>query len=322
MTALSLFEEAKNIARRTGRARDGIAFIERRASEGDAEANLIVARWLFYGSDRPRDPVAARRHLEAAAEKGSTEAIRLLAHLTAAGIGCEPDSAKAVAMLGQVAGRDEVAAAQLALLPRMMSDAQAAAAEREIVSTDPSIEVVRQLLLPAEREYIMSVAAPVLKPSFVYEPGVEQGKADPIRKSEGAAFLPHDEDLVIQALNRRLALATATTVDQREALYVIRYLPGEEYRPHFDALPGLANQRSKTAICYLNDDYDGGATSFPELGISVRGAAGDVLIFTNVDKEGRPDARLRHAGEPVTTGVKWIATRWIRQHSHDPYEIG
>ena len=108
----------------------------------------------------------------------------------------------------------------------------------------------------------------------------------------------------------------------REALYVIRYRPGQEYRPHFDALPGLHNQRAWTAITYLNDDFEGGATVFPELSISVRLGAGDVLIFRNIDQESRPDPRMRHAGEPVTRGVKWIATRWIRERPHDPYDRG
>lgn len=317
-----MFDEAKSIARRSGRPADAVAFIERKAAEGEPEAHLIVAHWFLYGSDRARDPVAARRHLQAAADKGNTHAVRVLANLVSAGIACEPDSAKALALLHGIAARDETAAAQLALLPQMMSEAEALIAKRECLSVDPSIELVRQLLLPAEREYVMRLAGPVLKPSFVYEPGVQQGKADPIRRSEGAALLPHDEDLVIQAINQRLALATSTAIDRREALYVIRYVPGEEYRPHFDALPGLANQRSKTAICYLNDDYEGGATSFPELGLSVRGAAGDVLVFTNVDSDGKPDPRMRHAGEVVTDGAKWIATRWIRERTHDPYEHG
>ena len=319
---MGLFEEAKGIARRTGRPQDAITYIENKAAEGDAEANLIVAHWFLYGSDRRRDPAAAKLRLEAAADKGNTHAVRVLANLVGGGIGCKPDPGRALAMLRDIAGRDDAAAAQVAILPRLMSDAEAAAATTEVLSTDPSIKVVRKLLLPHECDYVMRVAAPVLKPSFVYEPGVQQGKADPIRKSEGAAFLPHDEDLVIQAINRRLALATATGVEQREALYVIRYLPGEEYRPHFDALPGLENQRSWTAICYLNSDYEGGATSFPELGISVRGTTGDVLIFTNLDAQGRPDPRVRHAGEAVTGGVKWIATRWIGQRRHDPYEHG
>ncbi|HEX5259057.1 MAG TPA: 2OG-Fe(II) oxygenase [Sphingomicrobium sp.] len=315
-----MFEEAKDLARRTGRPRDGIEFIERKASEGEPEANLIVAHWFLYGSDRPRDLKVARRHLEAAANNGNTHAVRVLANLVSGGIGCEPDGSAALVMLRQIAGRDEVAAAQLALLPMMMSEADAADAKRERLSLDPAIELVKQLLLPHEREYIMRLATPVLKRSLVYEPGVDHGKVDPIRKSEGAALLPHDEDLVIQAINRRLASVTGTGIDQREALYVIRYIPGEEYRPHFDALPGLANQRAWTAICYLNDDYDGGETDFPELGLSIRGTAGDVLIFTNVDAEGRPDPRMRHAGKGVTGGFKWIATRWIRERAHDPYE--
>ena len=317
---MGVFDEAKSIVRQTGRPEDAVAFIERKAAQGDVEANLIVGHWFLYGSDRPRDPNAAKAHLEVAARKGNTHAVRILANLASAGIGCEADPAIALARLREIADRDEIAAAQVQLLPRLMSDAEAAAAKRERFSADPSIELVKQLLLPEEREYIMRLAAPALKPSFVYEPGVHQGKADPIRKSEGAAILPHDEDLINQAINRRLALATGTQINQREALYVIRYVPGEEYRPHLDALPGLANQRVCTAICYLNDDYEGGATNFPELGISVQAEAGDVLIFANLDGTGAPDLRMRHAGEVVTSGVKWIATRWIRQRAHDPYE--
>lgn len=319
---MGLFDEAKAIARRTGRPEDAVRFIEDKAAAGDAEANLIVAHWFLYASDRARDTEAAHRHLQAAVDAGNTHAARVLANLVSGGIGCEPDRAKALQMLEQIAGRDPIAAAQLDLLPNLLSEDMARTAARERLSAAPSIELVRQLLSPEECAYVMRVAAPVLKPSFVYEPGADRGKADPIRKSEGAALLPHDEDLVIQAINRRLADATGTSVDQREALYVIRYVPSEEYRPHFDALPGLSNQRAWTAICYLNDGYEGGATSFPDIGVSIRASAGDVLIFSNLDADGRPDPRTRHAGEVVTEGVKWIATRWIRQRRHDPYEHG
>lgn len=147
-------------------------------------------------------------------------------------------------------------------------------------------------------------------------------KADPIRTSYGATFLPHDEDLVVQAINRRIAIASRTSIGQAEALYVMRYVPGHEYKPHLDALNGLTNQRVWTAIAYLNDEYAGGATVFPQLSLSIRGGVGDVLIFSNVDSEGRPDSRMRHAGEPVTKGQKWIATRWIRSGPHNPYSRG
>ena len=147
-----------------------------------------------------------------------------------------------------------------------------------------------------------------------------QGKPDPIRTSHGAAFLPHDADLVIQRINLRLANTTRTDVGQGEALYVMRYTAGQQYRPHHDALPGLNTQRTVTAIAYLNDGYEGGATDFPDLSISVRGEPGDILIFQNTDPEGRAHPLMRHAGQPVTRGEKWIATRWIRGGQHDPYD--
>ena len=246
-----LFDEAKALARRSGRPQDAVAFIERAAAQGDAEGNLIVAHWYLYGSDRPRDFDSAHRHLERAADKGSNHAVRILANLIANGLGAEADAAKAMEMLGSVADADAAAAAELDLLQRMRNTDEAMAAERERLSSDPSIEIVRKLLTAEECVYVMGLAEPSLRPSFVYDPQTGEGKPDPIRRSDGAALLPHDEDLVVQGLNRRLALATGTGVDQREALYVIRYRPGQEYRPHFDALPGLHNQRAWTAITYF-----------------------------------------------------------------------
>jgi prolyl 4-hydroxylase len=318
---VNLFAQAQALGR-TGRPHEAVALIERAAEQGDAEGNYIVAHWHLYGSDRPRDIGAARRCLEVAAEKGRVDAVRLLAHLTASGTGGEADRDKALRMLEEIAGADPVAAEQLSLLPRMMSMANARVAKRDRLSSDPSIEVVRNILLAEECAYLMRRAEPSLKPSLVDDPVAGRGKPDPIRTSHGATFVPHDEDLVMQELNRRFAEATGTDVRQGEALYVMRYTPGQEYRPHHDALAGLRNQRACTAIAYLNADYEGGETIFPDLSITVRGAPGDVLIFSNIDAQGRPHPRMVHAGQPVTRGAKWIATRWIRAAPHDPYDRG
>jgi prolyl 4-hydroxylase len=316
---MSLFDEAKALGR-AGRPADGVALVERAAAAGDAEGNLILAHWHLYGSDRPRDIGAARACLEQAANRGSPDAVRILANLTAGGVGCAADWDKAVAMLRQIARTDANAAEQLALLPRMISDAEVRYAKRDVLSGEPHIEVVKALLGPEECAYLMRRGEPLLRPSLVFDPAVPEGRPDPIRTSHGAAFLPHDADLVIRRINRRLAIASGTDEHQGEALYVMRYTPGQQYRPHHDALPGLKSPRVMTAIAYLNSDYEGGATDFPDLSISIRGEAGDVLIFHNLDAAGCPHPRMRHAGQPVTHGAKWIATRWIRGAPHDPYE--
>jgi prolyl 4-hydroxylase len=319
--AQSLFDQAAAIAR-AGRAEDAVRFIEDAAERGDPHANFIVAHWLLYGSDRPRDAAAACRRLQRAADEGSCEALRVLAHLTSSGTGVKRDSVEALELLRKAAAADSIAAQELSLLPKLMTAKQALAASRERVSEDPHIEIVRKLLLPEECDYLIRRAEPLLKPSFVDNGKDGIGRPDPIRTSHGAAFVPHEADLVVQELTRRIAEMTATSDQNAEPLYVMRYTPGQQYRPHSDALPGLKNQREWTAIAYLNDGFAGGATAFPELCLSLRPGAGDLLIFRNSDDSQRPDPRMVHAGEPVTSGEKWVATRWIRHDRHDPYDRG
>jgi prolyl 4-hydroxylase len=314
---VKLLEQAGKIARSDG-PQAAVRFVEQAAQAGDPDGNFLVAHWLLYGSDRPRDAVAACRHLEQSAEAGMPEALRVLAHLIASGAGCAPDPDKALALLEKAAPGDPIAAAELAMLPHV-SDRTG---EHDRVSADPHIEIVRGLLSHEECAYLIDRAEPLLKPSFVDDGRTGIGRPDPIRTSHGAAFVPHEEDLVVQAINGRLAAASGTEVANAEALYVMRYTPGQQYRPHMDALPGLANQREWTAIAYLNDAFEGGATAFPKLGLSLRLDVGDVLLFRNSDSSQQPDPRMLHAGEPVTSGEKWIATRWIRHGPHDPYDRG
>lgn len=315
--ASALFQQAAALSR-AGRPEDGVRFIENAARRGDADASLIVAHWLLYGSDRPRDCAAAYQLLEAAAGKGSAEALRILAHLTASGTGCEADRDKALALLREAAKFDAVAAGELAVL----GGPRAKQMVREAVSSEPHIDIVRAVLDPAECTWLMSRAEPLLKPSLVDDGRTGIGRPDPIRTSHGAAFVPHEADLVVQAITSRIAALTGTQADHAEALYVMRYSPGQQYRPHLDALPGLKNQREWTAIVYLNDSFEGGETAFPKLGLSLRLGAGDMILFRNSDSGQNPDPRMLHAGRPVTAGQKWIATRWIRHGPHDPYDRG
>jgi prolyl 4-hydroxylase len=140
---------------------------------------------------------------------------------------------------------------------------------------------------------------------------------DPIRTSLGAAFPFTAEDPVLHAINRRIAKLTGTSYEQGEPLQVLSYAPGQQYRLHSDALPSGTNQRVLTLLVYLNNDFEGGETAFPDLGISHRGGAGDAIVFANVDAAGRPEMRARHAGLPVRRGRKWLLSKWIRERPLD-----
>jgi prolyl 4-hydroxylase len=146
----------------------------------------------------------------------------------------------------------------------------------------------------------------------VVDPATGRMVPNPVRSSDAAIFGVYAEDLVVNALNRRIAAASGTRPEQGEPLQLLRYRPGGEYKPHLDALPAEPNQRILTMLVYLSDDHEGGETSFPHTGLTFRGRIGDALLFGNAGADGRPDPLSLHAGLPVTKGAKYLASRWIR----------
>ena len=293
--------------------------VERAAAAGERDALYQLANWRLFGINGPRDLAAAHQLLARAGELGHVEAVRLQAILTVNGTGRTSDPAAAAAMLERIRGRDLHAELQLSFCARMRSEEKAARLPCEELSRSPLIRAVRGLLAPEECRYLVNMAEPHLQPSFVIDPRTGARIPHPVRTSSGMSFGPVGEDLVVHRINRRLASITGTQVGWGEPLHVLRYARSEEYRPHIDALPGVANQRIWTVLLYLNQGYDGGATQFDLAEVEFRGSEGDALVFRNVDDDGRPDPRTRHAGLPVTGGTKWLATRWIRAAAYHPW---
>ena len=130
-----------------------------------------------------------------------------------------------------------------------------------------------------------------------------------MRTSHNTAFPWISEDLVIQAFNRRIAWASGTRPRAGEPLQILRYEPGQQYRPHFDAYDDTDNQRVFTMLVYLNEDYVGGQTVFTYNGLAFRGRTGDGLLFRNATASGARDEHAQHASLPVSQGEKWLASR-------------
>jgi prolyl 4-hydroxylase len=312
--------EAKRLAQ-AGRAGDARALVEQAGEAGDTEALLALAHWRLFGLYGPRDLSAAHKLLARAGAAGSAEAVRIRATLIGNGTGCAPDLAEAARLLATIAAQDGYASFQLAFLPRLMPDDRVASLRQETLSADPPIRIVRGLLTEPECRFLMTIAEPKLEMSHIID---QQGvrRPHPTRTSMGMSFGPLDEDLIVRRLNIRLAAVTGTKVDWGEPLHILRYAPGQEYRPHLDVLPGIANQRRWTVLVYLTADYSGGETQFDRLGLAARGGVGDALIFGSLARDGSPDQRTRHAGLPVLSGVKWLATRWIRGAPYHPWAAG
>jgi len=104
-----------------------------------------------------------------------------------------------------------------------------------------------------------------------------------------------------------------------------RYAPGQQFRAHHDyfheseyywqRMKKEGGQRTWTAMIYLNDVEEGGATWFPTAGIRVAPKRGLLLAWNNMKPDGKPNDRTLHEGMPVVKGVKYIVTKWFRESS-------
>jgi prolyl 4-hydroxylase len=300
----------------SGRVTDGAESLSLLAEAGNHHALYELALWAITGNIVPRDLGLARSLLGRASDAGHDEAAFLYANFLASGIGGDTQWEPACDLLRKMEDKIEVASDQLRLIDTMELGANGNPARRhqlELASNQPQIAVCRQLLTSEECEYVVAKGAPHLSPSNVVDPDTGRLIPHPVRRSQGAMFGVYTEDLIISAINRRVATLSGTAYEQGEPLQLLQYQNGDEYRPHLDALPGEQNQRIMTVIMYLSDAYEGGETEFLRTGFSFKGRKGDALLFANVLPNGQPDPLSLHCGRPVVRGTKSIATRWIRK---------
>lgn len=315
---MSISEQANALCAR-GQIEAGSRLLHQAANAGDAGALFTLALWRVSGSLIQRDLPLSRRLLAGAAQAGEAMAALFYAYFLANGTGGQPEWPMAIEILRRLSKHDPACAEQLALLSGMALNSDGAPAlipAGKILNEAPHVVLFANFLSPAEAAYVQKTSTQRLQPSTIVDPATGKLIQHPIRRSDDSMFGVFDEDLVINAINRRIAAVSATTPDQGEPLIVLRYQHGGEYRAHSDALSGTDNQRIATVILYLNVDYRGGETRFVETGLTVRGRIGDALLFRNVTADGRPDPLSRHAGLPIEQGTKWIATRWIRARTY------
>lgn len=94
-------------------------------------------------------------------------------------------------------------------------------------------------------------------------------------------------------------MAGCDVVSANERFRCYRYNPGQRFAPHYDgAFVRDADEMSRlTFMVYLNDDFEGGATTFLDPKKVITPRAGSALLFQH---------RLLHEGSEVTAGVKYV----------------
>lgn len=130
-------------------------------------------------------------------------------------------------------------------------------------------------------------------------------------------------DEAVGAIDRKIAELLGLALERSEPLQGQRYAPGQEFKPHTDTFePGGydfylhtadSGQRTWTAMIYLNEPEDGGATRFKAIGKAIRPETGKLIAWNNLLPDGRPNPATLHQGMKVRRGTKYVLTKWFRE---------
>lgn len=92
-------------------------------------------------------------------------------------------------------------------------------------------------------------------------------------------------------------VGNSIAIGLNELFRFYRYQKGQQFRGHFDQsyIRNTAEASYVTFMIYLNDDFEGGETTFQDLWIEPK--QGTALIFLH---------NLYHSGREVTRGIKYV----------------
>ncbi|PZQ70555.1 MAG: 2-oxoglutarate-dependent dioxygenase [Variovorax paradoxus] len=186
----------------------------------------------------------------------------------------------------------------------------------------PRIVVFANLLSAEECEALIAAARQRLSRSLTVETKTGGETLNVDRTSDGM-FFERGENEVVRRIEARIATLLNWPLDFGEGLQILRYSPGAQYRPHYDYFdpkePGTptilrrGGQRVGTLVMYLQEPEQGGATTFPDIGLEVAPVRGSAVFFSYDRAD--PATRTLHGGAPVLAGEKWVATKWLRERT-------
>lgn len=289
-----------------GEADIGEALLYEAAKAGDEPAQILLADLLWERDD----PDAAYWYARASDNPLASWRMRIR--------GLEPPRAKPTPRLDLPSNAWSRVKA--------INPFSAPAAVREDRHDMPEIYVLRGAMPRWLCRYVMAVGAALIRESDVVDPDTGKSKKDSYRTGFHHQFVSGLCDFAVAVFDHHIAAQTKTRPTQGEPLTLLVYRPGQQYRAHWDHLVGTMDEsfgrlgrsgnRLYTALVTLDDAFKGGATRFTRLGIDVRLTPGDMLVFKNLDEAGNRLDDTMHAGLPVEEGVKWLASKWIREKDY------
>lgn len=312
------------------------------AGRGDTESMTALGKRLIIGDRAPHLPRDGARLLSDAARAGSSDAAITLACMSALGAHIEQSWETAFGLLVHAAELgSESARGQLRILaghPATQRGGNWRGLARSIdlqtwlsplpgrrLNDAPPIVHYANFISDAASAWLVEQVRDKLNRARIYSADHARDIHDEMRTNSVGPMHLGSIDLVNVVLQYRIAAVCRLPVDNFDGPTALHYAVGEQIRnhcdyvnpkiPHYEREIRTRGERLITFLVYLNDDYEGGETVFPMLGVSHKGRRGDGLLFVNALPDGKPDPRSVHAGRPTTRGEKWVLSQFVREHA-------
>ncbi|MHB8286545.1 MAG: 2OG-Fe(II) oxygenase [Caulobacteraceae bacterium] len=321
-----------------GRHAEAANALRQASTAGYVPAMTFLAGRLLTGRGAAPAPVDGVALMAMAAQAGGADANTMMATLVAAGFGVRQDWARALDHLQRAADLGAVRAqGQLRVLAGASASGPAdwaalraavdlapwfAPAAKRSLSEAPRVRAIEGFASPAVCDWLVARGRVLARPAMVFDTATGGPRQADARSNSAAPFDIVQSDLVTLLVQAKIAATLGIPMQMMEPVQVLHYKTGQEFSPHVDHLdvtvPGYAadvalrGQRIATFLLYLNDDFEGGETHFPKIGLTHRGRRGDAMYFANIDVATRPDPLTLHAGLPPTAGEKWLLSQWMR----------
>ena len=125
-------------------------------------------------------------------------------------------------------------------------------------------------------------------------------------------------------IGKKLINKIGLPFENAEDIQIVKYNKGGYYKSHHDSccdnnkecrqFNKFSGHRTRTILIWLNDNFKGGGTEFPNLKKVFYPKKYDALMFYPLDKKNKKcHPYALHGGMNIEEGEKWIATIWFRQ---------
>lgn len=143
-------------------------------------------------------------------------------------------------------------------------------------------------------------------------------------------FVYRGQEALFDGISRRVQEMSGLHDTHAYSWQALTYEAGRDggYADHTDCEHAAdllgRGERMATLLVYLTDDFDGGETEFPKLGLKVKPPVGSALLFYNFGPGwgGRAcSAEAAHRSNRVTRGSKVVLQRW-HSYQEQPFLAG